>query len=317
MNGRVLPAGKHAEGPRSMTHLDLSQLKAFFFLSQTLSFTKAAWRLHVSQSAVSHAIRKLESAAGLKLVSRRGRHFALTEEGEELARSCQTVFEEIEKAENALASRVKRVQTLRLGATVEFGTLVLIRHMRPFLSQHGDIHIDFRFMNDPLPSLMNDELDIIVDCRVHALPALERTDLFRETYAVVAAPAYLRGKRIKTPRQLEGHTIISLDKSASWWGRFIHAVPAGDRPVFKAESIIEIDHIRGIINAAAGAIGVALLPKYSVITELRRRTLIELFPDISVREDRFSIYQKKRKAALPAHRRFVEYLKQLRPEEFG
>jgi DNA-binding transcriptional LysR family regulator len=297
--------------------LDLYQLKAFFILSQTLSFTKAAWRLHVSQSAVSHAIKKLESGAGLKLISRRGRHFALTEEGQELARSCRTVFGEIERVEDSLSLWVKRVQTIRLGTTVEFGTLVLIRHMKPFLARNSDIHIDFRFTNDPLPALMNDELDIIVDCKKHALPGLERTDLFREQYVVVAAPAFLRGKAITVPKQLEGQTIISLDKNASWWGRFVHAVPRSERPAFKRESVIEIDHIRGIINAAAGAIGIALLPKYSIITELRRRMLVNLFPDISVREDQFSIYQKKKKAHLDANRRLVDYLKRLRPEEFG
>ncbi len=45
--------------------------------------------------------------------------------------------------------------------------------------------------------------------------------------------------------------------------------------------------------------------------------LVNLFPGISVREDEFSIYQKKKKAGLGANRRFVAYLKQLRPEEFG
>jgi DNA-binding transcriptional LysR family regulator len=297
--------------------LDLYQLKAFFVLSQTFSFTKAAWRLHVSQSAVSHAIKKLESGVGLKLILRPGRHFALTEEGQELARSCQAVFGELEKVEDVLSSRVKRVQTIRLGTTVEFGTLVLIRHMKPFLARNADIHIDFRFTNDPLPALMNDELDIIIDCQKHALPGLERTDLFREQYVVAAAPAFLKGKLVKVPKHLEGQPIISLDKKASWWGRFVRAVPRGERPAFEREFVIEMDHIRGIINAAVEGIGIALLPKYSIIPELRRRTLVNLFPDISVREDQFSIYQKKKKACLNANRRFVEYLTRLHPEEFG
>ncbi len=297
--------------------LDLQQLRAFFVLSQTGSFTKAACRLYVSQSAVSHAVKKLESVAGLELVARRGRHFALTEEGQELARSCRTVFGELEKVEDSLSSRVKRVQTIRLGATVEFGTLVLVRHMQPFLTRNADIHVDFRFSNDPLPALMSDDLDIIVDCKKHALAGLERTDLFREQYVVVAAPAYLRGRAVKVPKDLEGQTIISLDKNASWWSRFVHAVPRSQQPAFRRESVIEINHIRGIINAAAGAIGIALLPKYAIVTELRRRMLVNLFPGISVREDQFSIYQKKKKAGLDANRRFVAYLKQLRPEEFG
>ena len=275
--------------------LDLYQLKAFFALSQTRSFTKAAWRLHVSQSAVSHAIKKLESGAGVALVSRRGRHFGLTHEGQALARSCRVIFEELERIEDSLSSRVRRVQTIRLGATVEFGTLVLVRHMPPFLAQNPGVHVDFRFTNDPLPALLSDELDIIIDCKRHDLPSLERTSLFREQYVVVAAPSFLKGKRIEVPKDLEHQTIISMDQNGHWWDRFLQAVPPRDRPALKRESIVEIDHVRGIINAAIEAMGIALLPKYSIVMELRRRKLINLFPCISVREDEFSMYQKKKK----------------------
>ena len=297
--------------------LDLYQLRAFFALSQALNFTRAAARLHLTQSAVSHAIQKLEASAGCDLVLRRGRCLGLTPEGQELARTCRAVFGELERAEDALSSGLGRVRTIRLGATVEFGTLVLVRHMKPFLARNPDIHVDFLFTNEPLPALMRDELDIIIDCRPHALAGLERTDLFREEYAVVAAPAYLRGRLIRVPKDLEGQAIISLDKNASWWGRFVHAVPRESQPAFRREAIIEIDHVRGIINAAAEGLGIALLPKYAIVPELRRRRLVNLFPGISVKEDHFSIYQKKRKAGLEANRRFVTYLKDLRPEEFG
>lgn len=299
------------------TRLDLYQLRTFYALSQTLSFTRAAGRIHVSQSAVSHAIRKLETSAGCELVARRGRRLALTAEGQELARSCRAIFGELEKAEDALSTGVRRVRTIRLGATVEFGTLVLVRHLKPFLARNPDIRVDLRFTNDPLPALISDDVDLIVDCRQHALAGLERTDLFREEYAVVAAPSYLRGRTVAAAKDLEGQTIISLDKNAAWWGRFVHEIPREEQPAFKRESVIEIDHIRGIINAAAEGLGIALLPKYAIVPDLRRRRLVNLFPGIRVKEDLFSIYQKKKKAGLDANRRFVDYLKGIRPEEFG
>ncbi len=308
-------------GPRgrapAAARLDLYQLRTFFALSQTLSFTRAAGRIHVSQSAVSHAVKKLEASAGCELVARRRRRLALTPAGQELARSCRAIFGELERAEDALSSGGRRLQTIRLGATVEFGTLVLVRHLKPFLARNADVHIDFRFTNDPLPALMSDELDIIVDCRQHALAGLERTDLFREEYAVVAAPSYLKGRTVAAPKDLEGQTIISLDKNASWWGRFVHAVPRGEQPAFRRETVVEINHIRGIINAAAEGLGIALLPKYAIAAELRRRRLINLFPEVRVKADLFSIYRKKRKAGLEAGSRVVGYLQQIRPEEFG
>ena len=60
--------------------LDLNQLRTFTEIVRAESYTLAAKRLHVSQSAVSHAARKLEASAGAALVERRGRGFALTED---------------------------------------------------------------------------------------------------------------------------------------------------------------------------------------------------------------------------------------------
>ena len=61
--------------------LDLHQLRAFHALGQAGSFTGAAQRLHLTQSAISHAIAKLEASAGAELVDRRAREFRLSEAG--------------------------------------------------------------------------------------------------------------------------------------------------------------------------------------------------------------------------------------------
>jgi LysR family transcriptional regulator, low CO2-responsive transcriptional regulator len=297
--------------------LDLYQMKAFSVLSQTLSYTKAAQRLHVSQSAVSHAVKKLENGLGVRLTARLGRQVVLSEEGKELAASGQVVFGEMERVEASLAFRRRRIQSIKLGATVEFGTSVLVRNLMPFLVRQRDLHIDLNFANDLLPLLLSDKLDIIIDCKKHTYPGLERIDLFREQYVVVAAPVFLKGKAINAPKHLGGQTIISLDRAASWWNRFLRAIPRGERPTFKTDSIVEIDHVRGIINAAIEAVGVALLPKYSIVRELRCRALVNLFPDINIKEDQFSIYQKKKKASLDGHRRLVGFLNGIHPEEFG
>ena len=64
--------------------LDLYQLRAFHAVGQTGSFTGASRRLHLTQSAVSHAVAKLEATAGMALVARRGRELRLTDAGRRL-----------------------------------------------------------------------------------------------------------------------------------------------------------------------------------------------------------------------------------------
>lgn len=113
--------------------LDLQQLKMFWTLGKTGSYTLAAKRLFRTQSAVSHAIRKLERSAGSKLVVRKGRSIELTEEGKALFSACEVAFGAIESAVETIGNKLGIPQgIIRLGATVEFGNTILLKHMQPF-----------------------------------------------------------------------------------------------------------------------------------------------------------------------------------------
>lgn len=296
--------------------IDLAQLRVFFALAHTLNFTEAAKRLFVTQSAVSHSLRKLEKGLGIELLARRGKSPVLTENGRILLQSCETIFSEIEKAEEIL-KEVNRdfLGTLRLGATVEFGTTVLMKYMKKFIVSHPEIRLDFSFRNDLFAPLLNDDLDIIVDCKAYELPQLERIPLFREKYVVVASPEYIRDKEIREPHDLSRCVILSIDKGGLWWSKFLSAVSDARKPVFG--NIVEIDHIRGLITAAIESIGVAFVPKYSILRELKNRSLAVIFPAIAIPEDRFTVYQKRNRAGLLRHRIVTQYIRSIQPREFG
>ncbi len=297
-----------------MTHpLDLYQLRAFHALGTTGTFTRAARKLNLTQSAVSHAVAKLEAGAGALLVERRGREPRLTEEGRRLFQACEEVFATLEAAAEDLGL-AKAGGRLRLGATVEFGSSILMRHMGPFLADHPDLEIDFTLAHDLLTPLLRDDLDIAIDCREHLLPDLEKVPWFIETYVVAAAPSFLASGGVARPADLEARPVLSLDKAGAWWHRFLLALPEADRPEF--HRIIEVNHIRAMINAAVEGLGVLLAPTYSVLGELERGALRAVLPGVRPREDRFFIYQKKRRAALERHRLLTEYLRTLTPPEF-
>jgi DNA-binding transcriptional LysR family regulator len=104
------------------TPLDLAQLRTFHTLAQPGSFTACARRLNRTQSAVSHAMTKLENLARTPLLDRRSRELGLTEEGQRLSLACEQAF----AALDAAAEDLRRQQThargwLRISATVEFG----------------------------------------------------------------------------------------------------------------------------------------------------------------------------------------------------
>jgi DNA-binding transcriptional LysR family regulator len=291
--------------------LNLYQLRAFFTVAQTLNYTEAARRLYVTQSAVSHSVAALSESVKDDLFTKTGGKLALTEPGKILYKSCELVFYELERAEERLAAvKGRNIGTIRLGATVEFGTTLLVKYMKGFIIKNPGVHIDFQFRNELLKPLLNDELDMAIDCKAHKAEGLERTPLFREEYAVIASPDFLRCRRVRKPADLSGCVVLSMDKAGSWWGNFLNALPPEERPAFGG--IMELNHIRGIINAAMEGLGVGFVPRYCVLKEFKAGTLVNVFPRLKLLEDNFYVYQRSGRAGLERHRNLLLYLKNIR-----
>ena len=296
--------------------LELNKLQVLLEAARGGNFTAAASRLHLTPSAVSHAIRKLEAGLSRTLVEWRGRRLALTDEGEYLYRVCERVFGELDEAGERLAGTDPGIEkTLVLGATVEFGSNVLIRKLRPLLEAHPELRIDFFFSQELTLPLLRDEIDLAVDCRPHPNPAVEQISLFREKYSIVAAPAFLIKHPAVTPLDLEVLPVLSLDKEARWWRNMLEAVPPSGRPTFRR--ILAVNHIRGMINAAVEGLGVALLPRFTILDELAAEKLHVLFPRLKLLEDRFCLYQKRSRAGREKNRLITRFLTGMKVDEFG
>ena len=296
--------------------LDLNKLQVLREAARSGNYTVAASRLHLTPSAVSHAIHKLEAGIGRGLIEWRGRRLELTDEGEYLYQVCERVFGELDEAGERLAGKDGGIEkTIVLGATVEFGSNVLIRKLRPFLHAYPWLRLDFHFSHELTEPLLRDEIDLAVDCRPHPNPAVECISLFREKYAVVAAPFFLQVHPVAAPRDLEDLPVLSLDKEGRWWRNMVEAAPHGDRPAFRR--IVAVNHIRGMINAAAEGLGVALLPRFTMLDELARGKLEVLFPHLKLLEDRFCIYQKRARAGREKNRLLTRFLTGMKVDEFG
>ncbi len=296
--------------------MDLYQLKTFFTLAKIKNFTKAAGLLFVTQSAVSHAIKKLESSLGTPLFVRKGKQLFLTEAGKALYHSCEKIFYEIEKVDQDIAQyRHKEVFTIRIGSTVEFGTTILINHIKAFLDTHPNIHLDFLFSHHLFEPLMQDDVDLIIDCKPHINQHFEKIHLFREQYITIASKLFIQQNKISSIDDLERVSLLSNDKDLIWWQNFVLAIPEDKKGCLK--HVIQINHIRGIINGAIAGLGIGFVPKYTVIRELSEKSLVDPFPDIKPAADEFNIYIKKEKLGLKKTLLLIKYLTQLKPSEFG
>src|SRR5207302_2230138 len=122
-------------------HLD--DLLAFIAVGQERSFTKAAAKLGVSQSALSHTIRGLEERLGLRLLTRTTRSVSPTEAGERLMRTVGPRFEEIEAELAALSElRERPAGTVRITATEYATDSILMPKLGKLLRDYPDIKVE-------------------------------------------------------------------------------------------------------------------------------------------------------------------------------
>jgi DNA-binding transcriptional LysR family regulator len=289
--------------------VDLNKLKTFHTLAKAESYTGCAQRLCLTQSAVSHAIRKLEADLGYDLVDRSGRKFRLTREGEFLFQQCAGIFDRIDDTLDALAAGKGHRISLTLGAPSEFGSSVLIKGMSSFLNKHPHVHVDFFLDPYLLAPLLSDDLDVIVDCIPHVHETLVCVPLMREEYVVIASRSYAADRRIQTIADLSRCRLLSFDKDLRWWKNFINAL-AGQAD-FGCDGVIRISSVRGIINAALASMGVGFVPRYTVLKELENGQLMELFPDTEVLNDQINIYLKKRNFEKPPFPDLIRHIQSL------
>ncbi len=293
---------------------DSNRLRVFTEVTRRGSYSGAAASLHLTPSAVSHAIRRLEEEVGRKLVLHVARRVQLTDAGLRLFEVCDRTFGALEEVQLQLAAGTV-TEPFTLGCTVEFGTQVLVRKLAPFALANPDLRLHFHFSNELAGPLLSGEVDLIVDCRTHLHPRVQVIELFREKYTVVASPEFLSRHAVRTPAELGKVPVLSMDLSCAWWENFVAALSRGRRPAFS--HVLELTHLRGMIGAACEGMGVALVPRYSVARELASGCLVELFARLSIPEDRFCIYQKASLAVREKNRRMADYLRRLSMEEFA
>lgn len=145
---------------------DTTLLRTFHAVVQDCSFTRAAGRLHLTQSAVSAQIRRLEEQAGVVLLVRNTRSVALTPQGEILLGYARAILRLNEDARQQLTGTGESVH-VRIGATDDLMSTWLPGVLRQFQGMHPGAMLEVRVGNAAhlLASMDQGELDLVVGCR--------------------------------------------------------------------------------------------------------------------------------------------------------
>jgi DNA-binding transcriptional LysR family regulator len=191
-------------------HLD--DLVAFVAVGREQSFTKAAAKLGVSQSALSHTMRALEARLGVRLLTRTTRRVAPTEAGERLLHTLGPRFEEIEAELAAIGElRDKPAGTVRITSTEYAADAILLPKLGKLLRDYPDIKVEIA-IDYGLTDIVTQRYDAGVRSGEQVGKDMIAVRLGPDTrMAVVGAPAYFKKRsEPKRPQDLIGHNCINL-----------------------------------------------------------------------------------------------------------
>jgi LysR family transcriptional regulator for metE and metH len=229
------------------------------------SLTAAADALHLTQSALSHAIRKLEDALGTAVWKREGRRLRLTQAGQHLLGVANRVLPQLEHAEQVLGQYAQGQRgTLRIGMECHPCYQWLLKVVAPYLAAWPDVDVDVKqkFQFGGIGALFGDEIDLLVTPDPLRKRGLRFEPVFDyEQVLVVGRGHPLAGLASVEPAQLAGETLISypvpIERLDIYTGFLL---PAGCMPA--RHKVIETTDI--MLQMVASGRGVAALPGWLV-----------------------------------------------------
>jgi DNA-binding transcriptional LysR family regulator len=195
-----------------MPRTDFDNLHAFLLVARERSFTRAAAQLGVTQSALSHTMRSLESKLGVRLLTRTTRGVSTTEAGERLFTSLEAHYEGIHASLSALNDlRDRPSGTIRITTHDHAASTVLWPRLSQVLSGYPDVKIEID-INYGLIDIVAERFDAGVRLGNQVAKDMIAMRISPDVrMVVVGAPAYLAGRAIPhVPQDLTGHSCVNM-----------------------------------------------------------------------------------------------------------
>jgi len=257
------------------------------------SFTKAAKKLSLTQSAVSHAMKALEEDLGCRLLDRVGKKVLLTQAGEQFHERAEKIFSEMVLARSEMNKLVEWGHgRLRVGAPAAACQYILPPVLREFQKQFPKCHLTINPGNSPdiMESLRNNKIDVAVTWAAASDSNVQFIPLFDDELVFMVSPdhSWAQARRIKrseVPRQ----QYILFNASTSWQ-RSQSPSPSFSRYSgiyeqienhFKNEgvtikSVIDVGSMSAIKELVKLGLGITILPAWVAQDELKDKSLVAL-----------------------------------------
>jgi DNA-binding transcriptional LysR family regulator len=290
-------------------HLD--DLLAYLAVAREGSFTKAAAKLGVSQSALSHTMRELETRLGVRLLSRTTRSVAPTEAGERLLHSLGPRFDEID-AELAAVSelREKPAGSIRITTTEYALDTILWPKLVKFLRQYPDIKVEV-FIDNGLTDIVAQRFDAGVRAGEQVAKDMIAVRVGPDMrMAVVGAPSYLKKHPApEKPQDLIGHSCINL-RLLTHGGLYAWEFEKAGRELkVRVEGQLTFNGTFQMLNAALAGFGLAYVPEDLAQQHIARGRLKRVLADWCPPYSGYYLYYPSRRQSSAAFTLLVDALR--------
>lgn len=256
--------------------LDSRQLRAFTVLASEGSFTQAGKALHLTQSAISHAIRALEADLGCQLFLRQGKRVFLTHHGRELLRHAESIQAQMTQARVSLGALDRNPRGhLRIGCTPAASQFILPTVLREFRDSFPlyNITVVPGETPDTQERLENGLLDLAINLKPRDVSRLTCHSLFEDELVFLISPLHEWRKRPPKPVDLAAETyIVSSRNSYTFALVNDYFQKLGVRP----KSFMELGSTEAIKELVKLGLGIALVAPWTVRAEIKSKELVAL-----------------------------------------
>ena len=281
----------------------LNALRSFDAAARHGSFTRAANELCVTQGAVSHQVKALETELGLKLFNRERNGLVITEVGREYLSVVRDAFDRIALGTERLVSR-QRSGVLTVSTSPDFAAKWLVNRLGRFADAHPEIdlrvsatmhHVDFA----------REDVDLAIRHGIGEWPGLDAVNLCAEELFPVCSPALRSGRRgIHSPEDVLQFPLLHMDDRRDW-SRWLEIAGAAGEGLLHGPIL---NHASMLIDAAINGQGIALARTALVAADLIDGRLIRPFQIALPLKNTYWIVCPKATSMLPKIVAFRDWL---------
>lgn len=290
---------------------ELGDLVAFVAVAEERSFTRAAAKLGVSQSALSYTVRRLETRLGVRLLNRTTRSVAPTDGGERLLRTLRPAFDQIDTEVSTLGElRDKPSGTVRITATDHAADTILWPAISRLLPSYPDVKVEID-VDYGLRDIVADRYDAGVRFGEQVAKDMISVRIGPDIrMAIVGAPSYFASRpEPKSPRDLVHHSCITFRQPSAGGIYAWEFEKRGREMRVRVDGQLVFNRMRPMLDAARAGFGLACLLEDLVEADVADGRLIRVLADWCPPFAGYHLYYPSRRQPSPAFALLVDALR--------